>query len=54
MFFLYQLTLQLKACFCFAGIGFPVQYLLKKFPEWFGTVLTVFECKSDLYDLFVT
>ena len=54
MFFLCQLTLQLKACFCFVGICYPVQYLLKNSPERFGKVLTVFECKSDLYDLFVT
>ena len=54
MFFLYQLTLQLIACFCFAGVCYPVQYFLKNFPERFGKVLTVFEYKSGLYDLFLT
>ena len=54
MFFLFQLTLQLKVCFCFDGIRYPVQYFLKNLPERVGKVLTVFEYKSDLYDLFVT
>ena len=53
MFFLCQLTLQLKACFFFAGKCFPIEYFLKNFPERFGKALTVFECKSELYDLFV-
>ena len=54
MFFLCQLTLQLKALCCFAGICYPVQDFLKNFPELFVKVLTVLESKPYLYDLFVT